>query len=105
MIVRYGERPGWSRQAHTQDASYLFTVCSTFKANEIAAFRFKFEIYFPYYAIRPWYELRYRENTVIFGLRDFSRESAIVSQRFAGCMDVTNCKQVIVHIFKNMNDN
>ena len=54
------------------------------KTNEIAAFRFEFEKY-----------------TVIFGLRDFSRESASVSQRFAGCADVTNCKQVIVHIFKN----
>ena len=38
---------------------------------------------------------------MIFGLRDFSRESAFVSQRFAGCADGTNCKQVIVHIFKN----
>ena len=29
------------------------TVCPTLKANEIAAFRFKFEKYFPYSAIRP----------------------------------------------------
>ena len=43
-----------------------------------------FKIYFPYSAN----ELRYRENTVIFGLRDFSRESTIVSQRFAGCSNL-----------------
>jgi len=36
---------------------------------------------------------------------NFWVESAFVSQRFAGCADVTNCKQVIVHIFKNMNEN
>ena len=35
-----------------------FTVSPTLNANEIAAFRFKFNIYVPYSAIRLWYELR-----------------------------------------------